>query len=57
MAGVAKSCYLSVYDRQERKTVFTRVFFKMADLKQFIKDNEFEEKYPRERYDIVKEVC
>jgi len=56
MAGTAKSCYLSVYDREQRKTVFNKVFFKMADLNQYIRDPEFIEKYPADKFDIVKEV-
>jgi hypothetical protein len=56
MAGTAKSCYLSVYDRAQRKTVFNKVFFKMADLNQYIRDPEFIEKYPADKFDIVKEV-
>ena len=55
-AGKAKSCYLSVYDRGARKTVFHRVFFNMADLNAFVKTDEFIEKYPTEQFDIAKEV-
>ena len=56
MAGKAKSCYLSVTDRETRKTVLNRMFFKMADLNDFIKTEDFKAKYPEERFHIVKEI-
>jgi hypothetical protein len=56
MAGKAKSCYLSVTDRESRKTVLNRMFFKMADLNDFIKTEDFKTKYPEERFHIVKEI-
>jgi hypothetical protein len=56
MAGKAKSCYLSVYDRGVRKTVLYKVFFNMADLNAFVKTEEFVAKYPIELFDISKEV-
>ena len=56
MAGVAKSCYLSVMDNEARKTVLSKVFFKMEDLNKFIKTDEFKEKYPKEKYTVYKEI-
>ena len=41
MAGKAKSCYLSVTQIDTRKTVLNRMFFKMADLNDFVKTDEF----------------
>ena len=56
MAGKAKSCYLSVTNRETRKTVLNRMFFKMAELNDFIKKEEFKTAYPEELFHIVKEV-
>ena len=56
MAGKAKSCYLSVTDMTTRKTVLNRMFFKMADLNEFIATEEFKAKYPSPAYQIVKEI-
>jgi len=56
MAGKAKSCYLSVTNRETRKTVLNRMFFKMAELNDFIKKEEFKTSYPEELFHIVKEI-
>ena len=56
MAGKAKSCYLTVADKKTHKSVLSRVFLKMGDLNDFIKTEEFLEKYPSEQYYIVKET-
>jgi|TARA_R110000803_G_scaffold71529_2_gene134807 hypothetical protein len=56
MAGKAKSCYLSVTNRETRKTVLNRMFFKMAELNDFIKKEEFKATYPEELFHIVKEI-
>lgn len=56
MAGKAKSCYLSVTDLATNKTVLNKVFFKMADLNQFISTPEFKEQYPKEKFHLSKEI-
>jgi hypothetical protein len=56
MAGKAKSCYLSVTDRDTKKTVLNKVFFKMADLHQFTATPEFKEKYPDTKFHLSKEI-
>jgi hypothetical protein len=56
MAGKAKSCYLSVTQIDTRKTVLNRMFFKMADLNDFVKTDEFKTKYPPEQYQVTKEI-
>jgi|TARA_B110000503_G_C6778519_1_gene262320 hypothetical protein len=56
MAGKAKSCYLSVADKSTNKNVFRRVFFRMADLNDFVKTDEFKAKYPQEQFQVIKEV-
>lgn len=55
-AGKATSNYLTVTDRKTYKTVFTKVFFKMGDLNDYIKTPEFKEKYPTEHFEITKET-
>jgi hypothetical protein len=56
MAGKAKSCYLSVSENSTRKTVFNKVFFKMADLNDYAKSEEFVAKYPKDLFTIYKEI-
>ena len=56
MAGKAKSCYLSVTQIDTRKTVLNRMFFKMVDLNDFVKTDEFKSKYPPEQYQVTKEI-
>lgn len=56
MAGKAKSCYLTVADKATHKSVLNRVFLKMGDLNDFVKTEEFLEKYPADKFYIVKET-
>jgi len=56
MAGKAKSCYLSVYNNSLKKTVFTKVFFKMSDLNDYVKAENVIEKYPSPTFIISKET-
>lgn len=56
MGGKAKSCYLTVAEKNTHKTVIRKTFFKMADLNEFVKTDEFKEKYPVEQFNIVKEI-
>lgn len=56
MAGKAKSCYLTVADKTTHKAAFRKIFFKMADLNEFVKTEEFKEKYPAELFNVIKEV-
>ena len=56
MAGKAKSCYLSVTQIGTRKTVLNRMFFKMADLNDFVKTDEFKALYPDTDYKVIKEI-
>ena len=56
MAGKAKSCYLTVTTRSNHKSVLSRMFFKMADLNDYIRTDEFKLKYPDDLYQVIKEV-
>ena len=54
--GKSTSCYLTIADKTTHKTIFKKVFFKMAELNSYIKTDEFKEKYPTELFNIIKEV-
>jgi len=56
MAGTAKSVYLTVTKKGSFKTEFTKVFFNAKDYNDYVKTDEFKAKWPKEEYDIVKEV-
>ena len=56
MGGKAKSVYLTVADKTTHRAVLRRVFFKMGDLNDFIKTEEFKAKYPSELFNIVRET-
>lgn len=56
MAGTAKSIYLTVCPRGNHKSVFKRTFFNAKDYNDYVKTEEFKEKYPKEEFDIIKEV-
>lgn len=56
MAGKAKSVYLTVADKVTHKAVLNRVFLRMGDLNDFVKTEEFLEKYPADKFYIVKET-
>lgn len=56
MAGKATSVYLTVADKKTHNAAFTKTFFKMAELNAYISTEEFKEKYPADKFYIVKEV-
>ena len=56
MAGKAKSCYLSVNDLKTHKAVFRKTFFDMKSLNEFVKQEEFVAKYPKDTFYLTKEV-
>ena len=56
MGQKAKSCYLTVSVKTTHKSVFHKVFFKMGDLNEFVKTEEFKAKYPPESFIITKEI-
>jgi len=56
MAGTAKSVYLTVSKKGSFKTEFTKMFFNAKEYNDYIKTEEFKAKWPKEEYDIVKEV-
>jgi hypothetical protein len=56
MAGKAKSVYLTVTLKGEFKTVFHKMFFDAKSYNDYVKTEEFIEKYPKDTYSIIKEV-
>jgi hypothetical protein len=56
MAGTAKSVYLTVSKKGSFKTEFTKMFFNAKEYNDYVKTEEFKAKWPKEEYDIVKEV-
>lgn len=56
MAGKATSLHFSVVDRTNHKTVLQKTFFNAKELKDYLKDPAFLEKYPENRFYTVKET-
>jgi hypothetical protein len=54
MAGKATSCYLSIVDRTNHKTVFRKTFFRASDLREYLKT--ITEEYPADKFEYVKET-
>jgi hypothetical protein len=56
MAGTAKSVYLTITKKGSMKTEFHKVFFNAKDYNEYVKSEEFKAKWPKEEFEIVKEV-
>jgi hypothetical protein len=56
MAGTAKSVYLTISKKGSFKTEFSKKFFNAKDYNDYVKTEEFKAKWPKEEYEIVKEV-
>ena len=56
MAGKSTSIYLQVVPKGELVSVFKKVFFDAKDYNDFVKTDEFKEKYPTDKYQIIREV-
>ena len=56
MAGKAKSVYLTVTPKGSLSSVFRKVFFDAKAYNEYVKSEEFKEKYPATEYDILKEI-
>ena len=54
MAGTAKSNYLTVTDKEHKK-ILHKQFFNQGQMNDFMKEENFEEKYPKTDYIIYKE--
>ena len=56
MSGTAKSVYLTISKKGTFKTEFTKMFFNAKEYNDYVKTEEFKAKWPKEEYEIVKEV-
>ena len=56
MAGTAKSIYLTVCPKGSHKSVFNKTFFNAKDYNEYVKSEEFKAKYPKEEFEIIREV-
>jgi hypothetical protein len=56
MSGKAKSIYLTVLPKGTHMSVFKKVFFEAKSYNEYVKSDEFKQKYPAEHFDIVKEI-
>jgi hypothetical protein len=57
MAGSAKSVYLTINPKGSSfVTVFSKMFFDAKAYNDFVKTEEFKEKYPLTEFTIIKEV-
>jgi hypothetical protein len=56
MAGKAKSVYLTVTPKGSLTSVFRKMFFDAKAYNEFVKTEEFKEKYPTYKFQILKEI-
>jgi len=56
MAGKAKSVYLTVTPKGSLTSVFRKMFFDAKAYNEFVKTEEFKEKYPADKFQILKEI-
>ena len=56
MAGKATSIYRTILPKGSHISTFKKVFFEAKAYNEYVKSEEFKEKWPKEQFDIVKEV-
>ena len=56
MAGKAKSVYLTVTPKGSLSSVFRKVFFDAKAFNEYVKSEEFIQKYPSDQFQILKEI-
>jgi hypothetical protein len=56
MASKAKSIYLVVCPKGDHKSVMKKVFFEAKTYNTYVNSEEFKALYPKEKFDIIKEV-
>ena len=56
MAGKAKSVYLTVVPKGMLSSVFQKMFFDVKAYNDYVKSEDFMEKYPTEQFQILKEI-
>ena len=56
MAGKATSIYLTILPKGSHNSVLKKVFFEARAYNEYVKSEEFKITWPKEQFDIVKEV-
>jgi len=56
MAGKATSIYLSILPKGSHISVHKKVFFEAKAYNEYVKSEEFKTAWPKEQFDIVKEI-
>ena len=56
MGGKATSIYLTVCPKGTHMSVLKKVFFEAKTYNTFIGTEEFKAQYPKENFDIIKEI-
>jgi hypothetical protein len=56
MAGKATSIYLTVLPKGSHISCFKKTFFEAKTYNEYVKSDEFKAKYPKDQFDIVREV-
>ena len=56
MAGKATSIYLTVLPKGSHSSILKKVFFEAKAYNEYVKSEEFTAKYPKDQFDIVKEI-
>lgn len=56
MSGKAKSVYLTICAKGSHKSLFKKVFFNAKDYNDYVKTEEFLAKWPKEEFEIIREV-
>lgn len=56
MGGKAKSVYLTVCPVGQLQAVFRKTFFDAKSLREYVATEEFKEKYPAEKFTLIKET-
>lgn len=56
MAGKATSVYLTVCPKNNHVSVLKKVFFEAKAYNEYVKSDEFKEKYPKDKFDVIREV-
>ena len=56
IAGKATSIYLTILPKGSHISVFKKVFFEAKSYNEYVKSEEFKAKWPKEQFDIIKEV-
>ena len=57
MGGKTKSIYLTIYPKgTHHRSSFKKVFFNAKDYNEYLKTEEFKNKWPSDQFDLIKEV-